>query len=83
MSYLSRDGQKRPVHIYRFLTAGTIDGALFLNISLPETDISSYHLEKIYQRQVTKIGLSNCEHSAEASISSLNIFFHSAYGHGN
>ncbi|KAF9245007.1 P-loop containing nucleoside triphosphate hydrolase protein [Melanogaster broomeanus] len=34
------DGQKRPVFIYRFLTAGTID-------------------EKIFQRQVTKIGLSN------------------------
>ncbi|EGN99526.1 hypothetical protein SERLA73DRAFT_72346 [Serpula lacrymans var. lacrymans S7.3] len=36
MARIHRDGQKRPVFIYRFLTA-----------------------EKIYQRQVTKIGLSN------------------------
>ncbi|KAL6308182.1 SNF2 family N-terminal domain-containing protein [Sparassis latifolia] len=40
MARIHRDGQKRPVFIYRFLTAGTID-------------------EKIYQRQVTKLGLSN------------------------
>ncbi|EIW82890.1 hypothetical protein CONPUDRAFT_101343 [Coniophora puteana RWD-64-598 SS2] len=40
MARIHRDGQKRPVFIYRFLTAGAID-------------------EKIYQRQVTKIGLSN------------------------
>ncbi|KAK0480358.1 P-loop containing nucleoside triphosphate hydrolase protein [Armillaria novae-zelandiae] len=40
MARCHRDGQKRPVYIYRFLTAGTID-------------------EKIFQRQVTKLGLSN------------------------
>ncbi|KAJ6497887.1 SNF2 family N-terminal domain-containing protein [Mycena sanguinolenta] len=40
MARCHRDGQKRPVFIYRFLTAGAID-------------------EKIYQRQVTKLGLSN------------------------
>ncbi|KDQ57711.1 hypothetical protein JAAARDRAFT_156637 [Jaapia argillacea MUCL 33604] len=40
MARIHRDGQKRPVFIYRFLTAGTID-------------------EKIYQRQVTKLGLSD------------------------
>ncbi|KAJ3554226.1 hypothetical protein NM688_g3215 [Phlebia brevispora] len=40
MARIHRDGQKRPVFIYRFLTAGSID-------------------EKIYQRQVTKLGLSN------------------------
>ncbi|KAH8119362.1 P-loop containing nucleoside triphosphate hydrolase protein [Phellopilus nigrolimitatus] len=39
MARIHRDGQKRPVFIYRLLTAGTID-------------------EKIYQRQVTKLGLS-------------------------
>ncbi|KZT04627.1 uncharacterized protein LAESUDRAFT_727800 [Laetiporus sulphureus 93-53] len=39
MARIHRDGQKRPVFIYRFLTAGAID-------------------EKIYQRQVTKLGLS-------------------------
>ncbi|KAI0320767.1 P-loop containing nucleoside triphosphate hydrolase protein [Amylostereum chailletii] len=40
MARIHRDGQKREVFIYRFLTAGTID-------------------EKIYQRQVTKLGLSS------------------------
>lgn len=40
MARCHRDGQKRPVFIYRLLTTGTID-------------------EKIYQRQVTKLGLSN------------------------
>lgn len=39
---LRSDGQKRPVFIYRLVTAGAID-------------------EKIFQRQVTKIGLSDCE----------------------
>ncbi|KAF8588695.1 hypothetical protein K439DRAFT_582988 [Ramaria rubella] len=40
MARIHRDGQKRPVYIYRLLTTGTID-------------------EKIYQRQVTKMGLSD------------------------
>ncbi|KAH7335916.1 SNF2 family N-terminal domain-containing protein [Rhizoctonia solani] len=40
MARIHRDGQKRPVFIYRLITTGTID-------------------EKIYQRQVTKLGLSN------------------------
>ncbi|KAJ3788608.1 P-loop containing nucleoside triphosphate hydrolase protein [Lentinula aff. detonsa] len=40
MARCHRDGQKRPVFIYRFLTTGTID-------------------EKIYQRQIIKLGLSN------------------------
>ncbi|KAI0812391.1 SNF2 family N-terminal domain-containing protein [Irpex lacteus] len=40
MGRIHRDGQKRPVFIYRFLTAGSID-------------------EKIYQRQITKLGLSD------------------------
>ncbi|KAI0045277.1 hypothetical protein FA95DRAFT_1561280 [Auriscalpium vulgare] len=40
MARIHRDGQKREVFIYRFLTAGTID-------------------EKIFQRQVTKLGLSS------------------------
>ncbi|CAE6531661.1 unnamed protein product [Rhizoctonia solani] len=40
MARIHRDGQKRPVFIYRLMTTGTID-------------------EKIYQRQVTKLGLSN------------------------
>ncbi|KAF9484481.1 hypothetical protein BDN70DRAFT_872506 [Pholiota conissans] len=39
MARCHRDGQKRPVFIYRLLTAGAID-------------------EKIYQRQVTKLALS-------------------------
>ncbi|KJA27751.1 hypothetical protein HYPSUDRAFT_873593 [Hypholoma sublateritium FD-334 SS-4] len=40
MARCHRDGQKRPVFIYRLLTAGAID-------------------EKIYQRQVTKLALSD------------------------
>ncbi|KAJ9125219.1 hypothetical protein QFC22_000173 [Naganishia vaughanmartiniae] len=40
MARIHRDGQKHPVHIYRFVTTGTIE-------------------EKIYQRQVTKMGLSD------------------------
>ncbi|XP_006636185.3 DNA repair and recombination protein RAD54B [Lepisosteus oculatus] len=39
MARVWRDGQKRTVHIYRFLTTGTIE-------------------EKIYQRQISKQGLS-------------------------
>ncbi|KAF8317932.1 hypothetical protein DL93DRAFT_2186416 [Clavulina sp. PMI_390] len=39
MARIHRDGQKRPVFIYRLLTAGTID-------------------EKIFQRAITKMGLS-------------------------
>ena len=37
MARVWRDGQKKMVHIYRFMTTGTID-------------------EKIYQRQITKLG---------------------------
>ncbi|KIY62493.1 hypothetical protein CYLTODRAFT_438881 [Cylindrobasidium torrendii FP15055 ss-10] len=48
MARCHRDGQKRPVFIYRFLTAGTID-------------------EKIFQRQVTKLGLSDSLMSANQS----------------
>ncbi|KAG7090872.1 hypothetical protein E1B28_009953 [Marasmius oreades] len=40
MARCHRDGQKKPVFIYRFLTAGAID-------------------EKIFQRQIIKLGLSN------------------------
>ncbi|OCF41407.1 hypothetical protein I317_04798 [Kwoniella heveanensis CBS 569] len=39
MARIHRDGQKRPVYIYRLLTTNAID-------------------EKIYQRQITKMGLS-------------------------
>ncbi|KAF9467257.1 SNF2 family N-terminal domain-containing protein [Collybia nuda] len=56
MARCHRDGQKRPVYIYRFLTAGAIDGNL--NISNKAYEIQK-HTEKIYQRQVTKLGLSN------------------------
>ncbi|EJD52598.1 hypothetical protein AURDEDRAFT_181169 [Auricularia subglabra TFB-10046 SS5] len=40
MARIHRDGQKRPVFIYRLISTGTID-------------------EKIFQRQVTKLGLSD------------------------
>ncbi|KAJ7078907.1 SNF2 family N-terminal domain-containing protein [Mycena belliarum] len=51
MARCHRDGQKRPVYIYRFLTTGAID-------------------EKIYQRQVTKLGLSNSLMGTSASSTS-------------
>ena len=52
------DGQKRSVYIYRFLTAGTIDGELlwFAETMLVANVLNA---EKIYQRQITKLGLSN------------------------
>jgi len=40
MARIHREGQARPVFIYRLLLSGTIE-------------------EKIYQRQLTKIGLSD------------------------
>lgn len=52
------DGQKRSVYIYRFLTAGTIDGEIY---RLMETILVAEvpNAEKIYQRQITKLGLSS------------------------
>ncbi|KAI0266687.1 P-loop containing nucleoside triphosphate hydrolase protein [Gloeopeniophorella convolvens] len=52
MARIHRDGQKRDVYIYRFLTAGTID-------------------EKIYQRQVTKLGLSSSTGKSESKSDSF------------
>jgi hypothetical protein len=53
-----RDGQKRSVYIYRFLTAGTIDGeSLQRTKMMPVANVPI--AEKIYQRQITKLGLSN------------------------
>lgn len=54
MARVHRDGQKRPVFIYRFLTTGMID-------------------EKIYQRQVTKQGLSDSLMDSKASGSSFSL----------
>ncbi|KAF9264199.1 hypothetical protein L218DRAFT_1076746 [Marasmius fiardii PR-910] len=48
MARCHRDGQKKPVFIYRFLTAGTID-------------------EKIFQRQIIKLGLSNSLMGSDAN----------------
>ncbi|KAI0335474.1 hypothetical protein GY45DRAFT_1316794 [Cubamyces sp. BRFM 1775] len=55
MARIHRDGQKRPVYIYRFLTTGSID-------------------EKIYQRQVTKLGLSDSLMGSGSSESKLDSF---------
>jgi DNA repair and recombination protein RAD54B len=53
MARIHRDGQKRPVKIYRFLVQGSID-------------------EKIYQRQVMKMGLANAVVDNKASASSFS-----------
>jgi DNA repair and recombination protein RAD54B len=52
------DGQKRSVYIYRFLTAGTIDGE-FLSTFRANCVANMPYAEKIYQRQITKLGLSS------------------------
>jgi len=59
------DGQKRPVFIYRLLTAGTIDGefTFYQGQDLKFNKAS----EKIYQRQVTKLALSDCMFSLLSS----------------
>ncbi|EPQ57554.1 hypothetical protein GLOTRDRAFT_127906 [Gloeophyllum trabeum ATCC 11539] len=57
MARIHRDGQKHPVFIYRFLTAGTID-------------------EKIYQRQVTKLGLADSLMGSSKAESKSDSFSH-------
>lgn len=54
MARIHRDGQKKPVFIYRLLTTGMID-------------------EKIFQRQVTKQGLSDSLIDAKSSGSSFSL----------
>ena len=53
MARIHRDGQKRPVKIYRLLVAGSMD-------------------EKIWQRQVTKMGLADSVMDQKASVSSFS-----------
>jgi DNA repair and recombination protein RAD54B len=53
MARIHRDGQKRPVKIYRFLVQGSMD-------------------EKIYQRQIMKMGLANAVVDNKASASSFS-----------
>ncbi|EKM80843.1 hypothetical protein AGABI1DRAFT_71424 [Agaricus bisporus var. burnettii JB137-S8] len=55
MARCHRDGQKRPVFIYRLLTAGAID-------------------EKIYQRQMTKLALSDSLIGGTANASKSDTF---------
>ncbi len=53
MARIHRDGQKRPVKIYRLLIAGAMD-------------------EKIWQRQVTKMGLADSVMDQKANVSSFS-----------
>ncbi|KZT43673.1 hypothetical protein SISSUDRAFT_1068881 [Sistotremastrum suecicum HHB10207 ss-3] len=56
MARIHRDGQKRPVFIYRLVTTGAID-------------------EKIYQRQISKTGLSDCDDSDTFTFEELRDLF--------
>jgi hypothetical protein len=58
LTFYRSDGQKRSVYIYRFLTAGTIDGE-FLLAFFTNLIANVPYAEKIYQRQITKLGLSS------------------------
>ncbi|KAI9843174.1 MAG: helicase [Thelocarpon superellum] len=53
MARIHRDGQKRPVHIYRLLVAGALD-------------------EKVWQRQITKIGLADSVMDQKTTASSFS-----------
>lgn len=56
-----RDGQRRPVFIYRFLTTGAIDGKRRIYRNNQYWAWLEWRIEKVYQRQVTKLGLSACK----------------------
>jgi hypothetical protein len=58
LTFNRSDGQKRSVYIYRFLTTGTIDGEI-LSAFFTNLIANVPYAEKIYQRQITKLGLSS------------------------
>ena len=67
MARVWRDGQKKTVYIYRLLCAGTMDG------NTRNFNENSYLLEKIFQRQLTKQGLSNSIVDSKSEKSSFTV----------
>lgn len=45
-----RDGQKRPVFIYRFLTTGAIDGMSIVTVGILEKNLISFQRKSINDR---------------------------------
>lgn len=60
MARVHRDGQKRDVFIYRFMSEylSLLKNILFFSDSIAPFTATGSIDEKIYQRQVTKMGLS-------------------------
>src|SRR5690606_2719685 len=60
MARVWRPGQEKKVFLYRTLATGTIEGHLHIRTSpLYNSNVHSVNLEKIFQRQVSKLSLAS------------------------